>query len=81
MRGDCPHPRMLDFTQQPFKVMVPVGMVIMVEDNDKVVKKVINEAVEVEEMVCNQAGKWLVKMIGLSFMLFWERMRKRHLMR
>ena len=52
-------------------------MVIMVEDVHKVGEEVISETVEVEEMVMvmevgvmsNQAGKWLVKMIGLNVML------------
>lgn len=48
----------------------------MVKGMHKVGKEVISEVVEVEEMViqvevmCNQAGKWFVKMIGLSVMPF-----------
>jgi len=62
-------------------------MVIMVEGVHKLGEEVISEVVEVEEMVmqaevmCNQAGKWFVKMIGLSVMPFRARMRQRRLTR
>ncbi|KAH0773664.1 hypothetical protein KY290_010801 [Solanum tuberosum] len=87
IRRYCLLPRVLDSAQQQFRAVVPTGMVIMVEGFHKVGEKVISKAVEVEEMVmqagvtCNQAGKWLVKMIGLSVMPFLARMRQRRLMR
>ena len=62
-------------------------MVIIVEGVHKVGEEVISEVVEVEEMVmqaevtCNWAGKWFVKVIGLSVMPFRARMRQKHLTR
>ncbi|KAH0725005.1 hypothetical protein KY284_000870 [Solanum tuberosum] len=53
----------------------------------KVGEEVISEAMEVEEIVTevgltrNQVGKWLVKMIGMSVMLFQARLRRRRLAR
>lgn len=47
----------------------------MVEDVQKVCKKVTSEAVEIDEMLiqvevtCDRKGKWFVKMIGFSVML------------
>lgn len=47
----------------------------MVEDVQKVCKKVTSKAVEIDEMLiqvevtCDRKGKWFVKMIGFSVML------------
>lgn len=66
------YPRMMDSAQKHSRAVYPREMVIMIEDVQKVGEKEINEVMETVEMItetevqCIEAGKSLLKMIGLS---------------
>lgn len=69
-------PRGFKSRQQPFREIVPWGMVIMVEIDHKADEEVTSEAAEVEkwvtavELMCNQVGRYLMLMRKPSVMLF-----------